>query len=61
MIRSYVLTWTFVFCRLAQRGEIFSGLGPEGLTAGIWLFWVGPLLLTEAALQWRRGGRAAGA
>ncbi len=56
MIRSFVLTWTFVFCRLAQRGDLLAGLGPEALTAGIWLYWVGPLLLTEVALQWRRGG-----
>ena len=56
MIRSVVLTWTFVFCRLAQRLPAFEWLGPEGITAGIWLYWVGPLLLCEVALQWRRGG-----
>lgn len=59
MIRSFVLTWTFVFCRLAQRGELFGALGEEGVTAGIWLYWVGPLLVTELALQWRRGARPA--
>ncbi|TRW14606.1 DUF2306 domain-containing protein [Glacieibacterium frigidum] len=57
MIRSYVLTWTFVFCRLAQRGFGFEGLGEEGVTAGIWLYWIGPLILCEIALQWRRGAR----
>jgi hypothetical protein len=59
MIRSVVLTWTFVFCRLAQRAELFAPLGPEAVTASIWLYWVGPLSLTEVALQWRRGSRPA--
>ncbi len=57
MIRSFVLTWTFVFCRLAQRGDLFPWLGAEGVTAGVWLYWVGPLFLCEVALQWGRGRR----
>lgn len=48
MIRSVVLTWTFVFCRLAQRLEDFEGVLPA---LGLWLYWVGPLLVAEAALQ----------
>lgn len=48
MIRSMVLTWTFVFCRLAQRLEDFEGLAPA---LGLWLYWVGPLLLAELGLQ----------
>lgn len=52
MIRSMVLTWTFVFCRLAQRLEDFEGVAPA---LGIWLYWVAPLLLAEAGLQlWNR-------
>lgn len=52
MIRSMVLTWTFVFCRLARRLEDFEGVAPA---LGLWLYWVGPLLLAELALQlWRR-------
>jgi hypothetical protein len=59
MIRSFVLTWTFVFCRLAQRGDLFAWLGAEGVTAGVWLYWVGPLFLCEVVLQWGRGRRSA--
>lgn len=56
MIRSYVLTWTFVFCRLAHSRYAFEFLGPEGATASLWLYWIGPLIGCEVALQWRRGG-----
>jgi len=52
MIRSMVLTWSFVFCRLAQRVEDFEGIFPA---LGVWLYWIVPLLIAEAALwQWRR-------
>jgi len=57
VIRSYVVTWTFVGCRLAQLVPVFGYLGEEGVTAGIWLYWVAPVLVCEIALQWRRGGR----
>ena len=60
MIRSVVLTWTFVFCRLAQQLPAFDWLGAEGVTAAIWLYWIGPLMLCEVALQWRRGAAATG-
>lgn len=51
MIRSMVLTWTFVFCRLARQFEDFEGVAPA---LGTWLFWVGPLLVAEAGLRvWR--------
>ena len=47
-----VLTWTFVFCRLAQRLEDFEGVLPA---LGIWFYWLAPLLLAEAGLQlWNR-------
>jgi hypothetical protein len=53
MIRSYVVTWTFVFCRFYTRAM------PDGLQGAendmIWLTWVGPVLLCEVLLQWRRG------
>ena len=53
MIRSYVVTWTFVFCRFYTRAM------PDGLQGAendmIWLTWVGPVLLCEILLQWRRG------
>lgn len=54
MIRSYVLVWSFVFCRLASRVPTIGDLG--GGEAFIWLSWVGPLVLCEVALQWKHGG-----
>lgn len=58
MIRSYVLSWTFVGCRLAESFSFFPSLGAEGVTATIWVNWIVPLLICEFALQWRRGGPA---
>jgi Predicted membrane protein (DUF2306) len=55
MIRSYVLAWSFVFCRIVSRVPVVGELG-EG-QAFIWLSWIGPVLLCEAALQWRAGSR----
>lgn len=56
MIRSYVLVWSFVFCRLASRVPEIGGLG--GGEAFIWLSWIVPLMLCEIALQWRAGSRS---
>lgn len=56
-IRSYVVTWTFVGCRVAQLAPPFPSLGLEGVTAGIWLYWIAPVLICEVALQWTQGGR----
>ena len=53
IIRSYVLAWAFVFCRLASRVPSVADLG--GGEAFIWLSWVAPLLVCEVALQWRAG------
>lgn len=58
MIRSYVLVWSFVFCRLASRVPSIGDLG--GGEAFIWLSWVGPLVLCEVALQWKQGGSTKG-
>lgn len=55
MVRSYVLVWSFVFCRIASRVSNIDEVG--GGEAFIWLSWVGPLILCEIALQWSRGGR----
>lgn len=49
MIRSYVLVWSFVFCRIA------SPVVPMRDDALIWLSWVGPLIACEIGLQWRQG------
>ena len=46
IIRSYVLAWSFVFCRLASRVPEVGDLG--GGQAFVWLSWVGPLLICEA-------------
>ena len=56
VIRSYVVTWTFVGCRIAQLLPPFPSLNLEGVTAGIWLYWIAPVLICEVALQWSRGG-----
>jgi hypothetical protein len=53
VIRSYVLAWSFVFCRLASRVPGVEDIG--GGEAFIWLSWVGPLIVCEVALQWQRG------
>lgn len=53
MVRSYVLVWSFVFCRIASRVPAIGELG--GGQAFIWLSWVGPLILCEIVLQWDEG------
>ena len=53
MIRSYVLVWSFVFCRIASRVSSIDDLGNG--EAFIWLSWVGPLIVAEIGLQWRHG------
>lgn len=55
MIRSYVLAWSFVFCRIVSRVPAVGELG-DG-QAFIWLSWIAPVLLCEVALQWRAGSR----
>ena len=49
MVRSYVLVWSFVFCRLASR------VVPLDDDAFIWLSWVGPLIVAEMVLHWSEG------
>ncbi|MFL6741966.1 MAG: DUF2306 domain-containing protein [Sphingomicrobium sp.] len=51
MVRSYVLVWSFVFCRIASR------VVPLDEDAFIWLSWVGPLLVCEMVLHWDEGAR----
>ena len=57
MIRSYVLAWSFVFCRIASRLSDIDELGSG--EAFIWLSWVAPLILCELVLQWPEGARKA--
>lgn len=54
VIRSYVLTWSFVFCR--GLGELPLGLSHDAGNALLWLTWIGPLMICEAVLQWSNGG-----
>lgn len=53
MIRSYVVAWTFVFCRFYTRAMPDALQGAE--KDMIWLTWIVPVLLCEITLQWRRG------
>lgn len=55
MVRSYVLVWAFVLCRLVSKTPLSTEIGAG--TAIIWLSWIVPLLLCEVVLQWRAGGR----
>ncbi len=55
MIRSYVLTWSFVLCRLLATQPAMASLG-DG-SAAVWLSWIVPLFLCEIALQWNAGAR----
>ena len=55
MMRSYVLVWSFVFCRIGSRVPALEDLGSG--QAFSWLSWVGPLLLCEVVLQWGDGAR----
>lgn len=55
MVRSYVLTWSFVLCRLVGRVPALAELG-DGSSI-IWLSWIVPLLCCEVVLQWSETGR----
>ena len=57
MIRSYVLAWAFVFCRIASRYSEIDTLGNG--EAFIWLSWVAPLILCELVMQWPEGAKKA--
>jgi hypothetical protein len=55
MVRSYVLVWSFVFCRIASRISNIDDLGNG--EAFIWLSWVAPLIVCEMVLHWDEGAR----
>ena len=55
IIRSYVLAWSFVFCRIASRVPEIGDLGNG--EAFIWLSWVAPILICELVLHWRSTGK----
>jgi len=55
MIRSYVVTYSFVTFRLLFDQQPFAALPLEQrLTITSWMCWAPPLLVTELALQWKR-------
>jgi hypothetical protein len=56
MIRSYVVTFGFVFFRIFAGIMVATGIGSlqEQLAAASWFCWAGPLLVTEAILQGRK-------
>ena len=56
MIRSYVVTFGFVFFRIFAGIMQVTGVGnlQEQLAVASWLCWAGPLLITEAVLQGRK-------
>lgn len=57
MVRSCVVTWTFVFCRMAMQLPLFPGLGAEAITATIWVSFIVPVLACEVVMQWRSASR----
>ena len=57
MVRSYVITWSFVGCRLSGFIPLFPSLGAEGVTAMVWLNWIAPVLICELVLQWKLTGK----
>lgn len=59
MARSYVLTWTFVFCRIVTRLPQFADIDAATVVGLIWTTWITPLVVCEIALQWGRGARLA--
>ena len=53
VIRSYVLTWSFVFCRGLGLPQI--NLAESVGTSLMWITWIAPLLICEVLLQWSNG------
>ncbi len=53
VVRSYVLVWAFVLCRLASRIPSLPEFGSGA--ALIWLSWIVPLFICEVVLQWPAG------
>ena len=56
MIRSYVVTFAFVFFRVLLESPLFAHAGTkvERVTALLWISFMLPPLVTEVVLQWRR-------
>jgi predicted membrane protein DUF2306 len=56
IIRSYVVTFSFVIFRVLSAAFDMAQLGTmaERLTAASWLAWAGPLFITESIMQGRK-------
>jgi predicted membrane protein DUF2306 len=54
VIRSYVVTFTFVTTRALADVGVLSSLGPDPFATLVWLSWSMPLLATEVILQGRK-------
>jgi uncharacterized membrane protein len=56
MVRSYVVSFAFVFFRVLTEVFAVAGVGTttEQLVAASWLCWAAPLLITETILQGRK-------
>lgn len=61
MIRSYVLTFAFVFFRIMAVSPLFADASlPQRFPTLLWLSFTVPLMFTEVVLQWRRSVGPAG-
>jgi uncharacterized membrane protein len=54
MIRSYIITFSFVSYRFLVGLSMFTGLGASRHATVLWLSWVVPLMLFELVNQWHR-------
>jgi uncharacterized membrane protein len=54
MIRSYIVTFSFVSYRFLVGLSMFKGLGAGRHATVLWISWVVPMLLFELFLQWDR-------
>ena len=60
MIRSYLLTCSFVVCRLPEYSwiaPVTTALGPGADVTILWLGWTVPLFIAQIAIEWQRGAR----
>jgi hypothetical protein len=58
MIRSYVLTYSFVSFRFIYRLNVLASLGNDKDATIAWVCWTIPLLLAEVTMQWKHIVRA---
>jgi uncharacterized membrane protein len=54
MIRSYIVTFSFVSYRFLVGLSMFKGLGPSRPAMVLWISWVVPMMLFELFNQWNR-------